>query len=69
MAGDIEVELPARDLIQVDVGEQDLLAVAGGSGENLTERADDAAAAGAEDVIGRLRERVGNVVSGSRRGG
>jgi hypothetical protein len=62
VASDPQVELPACDLVRVDVGEQDVFTFPGRTGEDLAERADDAAATGADDDFGRLRERVGNVI-------
>lgn len=61
VANDVEVELPARDLIEIDVREQDLLTIRCGTGEHLAKRVDDAAPAAAHNVISVRCEYVGNV--------
>jgi hypothetical protein len=59
MPDDVEVEPAARDLVEVKVGKQDLLAVTGGPGQDLPERPDDSATASDHDIVRRVRERVG----------
>ncbi len=67
MTDDVEVELAARDLIEVDVREQNLLTIPGGPGEHLAKRVDDAATAAAYDVNGVRCECVGMSCGKSRR--
>src|SRR5450631_855095 len=59
--GDVQVELAARDLIEIKIGEQRLLAVPGRARQDLAERPDDATTSATQDVIGVGRESVGNV--------
>ena len=51
MSNDVEVELAARDLVEVEVRIQDLFTVTGGSSKDLPERPDDAATASGDDIL------------------
>ena len=65
VAGDIEVELAPRDLIQIDVGEQDLLAVAGGPARTSPSGLMMQLPPVPKDIIGSL---LGKRLGDSRRG-
>ncbi len=53
--GNVEVEFAASYLVEVEIREQGFLAVPGGASQDIAERPDDAATAGAQDAVGARR--------------
>ena len=61
VANYVEVELATCDFVEIDVGEQDRLAVPRRADQDVAERSDDAATAGAHHVVWLGGQGVGNV--------